>query len=253
MIDSYAMDKYSPCNVFFASQTTLYTSNGIDGTQTKMVPFLFYPKGRNVIDDVDKVIDHRYKYKRNGEDYDAEGMDTLGYYSVRKCNQSKYLSTKFGLIIHFFLVAQQTNKISFVLVGHSFDGELQTIEALRSTDFDLCAAKATPASQNIRFGENIVDTCTLDLRALLEVGEQRPWLLNLYLNYTENGLHLMKAVPVLIRNAFSHNMVCFSQHFLSHVSCENKYFQLICVAESVRSRAMAIGEAFLLRRRIFCT
>lgn len=76
------MEKYSPCNVFYASQTTLYTSNGIDGTQTKMVPFLFYPKGRNAIDDVDKVIDHRYKYKRNGEDYEAEGMDALGYYSV---------------------------------------------------------------------------------------------------------------------------------------------------------------------------
>lgn len=92
VIDSYAMDKYSPCNVFFASQTTLYTSNGIDGTQTKMVPFLFYPKGRNAIDDVDKVIDHRYKYKRNGEDYDAEGVDAIGYYSVFP--QPTFLSKK---------------------------------------------------------------------------------------------------------------------------------------------------------------
>lgn len=79
---SYAMEKNSPCNVFFATQTTLYTSNGFDGTQTKLVPFLFYPKGRNTIDDVDKVIDQRYKYKRNGEDYDAEGLDAIGYYSV---------------------------------------------------------------------------------------------------------------------------------------------------------------------------
>lgn len=95
------------------------------------------------------------------------------------------------------------------------DGELQTIEALRWTDFDLCAAKLTTSSQHIQFGENIVDTCTLDLHALLEVGEQRPWLMNVYLNYTENGMHLMKAVPVLIRNAFSHNMVCRSQHLSS--------------------------------------
>lgn len=83
------MEKYSPCNVFFPSQTTLYTSNGIDGTQTRMVPFLFYPKGRNTIDDVDKVIDYRYKYKRNGEDYDADGMDSIGYYSVLQQQQQQ--------------------------------------------------------------------------------------------------------------------------------------------------------------------
>lgn len=93
------MDKYSPCNVFFASQTTLYTSNGIDGTQTKMVPLLFYPKGRNTIDDIDKVIDHRYKYKRNNEDYDTEGMDAFGYYPV--LSQATFRPMKFSMIHHF--------------------------------------------------------------------------------------------------------------------------------------------------------
>lgn len=125
----------------------------------------------------------------------------------------RYLRKQNYVIFFFidfpFFVPQQTNKISLVLVGHSLDGELQTIETLRATDFNLCAAKATTTNQNIRFGENVVDTCALDLHALLEMGEQRPWLMNMYLNYTENGLHLMKAVPVLIRNAFSHNMVCW--------------------------------------------
>lgn len=95
------MEKNSPCNVFFASQTTLYTSNGIDGTQTKMVPFLFYPKGRNAIDDVDKVIDHRYKYKRNGQDYDAEEMDAYGYYPV--FTQAKLRKIKYGFNLYDFV------------------------------------------------------------------------------------------------------------------------------------------------------
>lgn len=78
----YNLDKFSPCNIFYTMQTTLINAAGIDMYQTKLVPFLFYAKGRSVTDDLDKVIDFRYKYGSNTMDYDSEEYGVLGPYMV---------------------------------------------------------------------------------------------------------------------------------------------------------------------------
>lgn len=88
VLTMYNLDKYSPCNIFFATQTTLINT-GIDGYQTKLVPFLFYPKGKNAIDDLNKVIDFRYKYTKNENDYTMDGNNLFGHYLVKNSKKQK--------------------------------------------------------------------------------------------------------------------------------------------------------------------
>lgn len=90
-----------------------------------------------------------------------------------------------------------------LLVTHELTGELNTIQPLQLDDLNLCGMH----QQHINFGENLAGACQIDLRRLIEMGERKPLFLNLYLNYTENGMNLLKSVPVLIRNAFTYNMV----------------------------------------------
>lgn len=90
-----------------------------------------------------------------------------------------------------------------LLVAHELNGNLNKIQPLKLSDVDLCGIHR----KYIHFGENLASACQIDLQTLIEWGEQRPWFLNLYLNYTENNLHFIKAVPILIRNAFTYNMV----------------------------------------------
>lgn len=98
---------------------------------------------------------------------------------------------------------QTTDKISLLLVAHELNGNLKTIQPLKMNDLNLCGMN----QQQIYFGENLAASCQLNIQSLIEMGEQKPWFLNLYLNYTENNLHLVKSVPILIRNAFTYNMV----------------------------------------------
>lgn len=75
----YNLDKYSPCNVFFASQAT---SIGSSSLMEKIKPFIFFTKGKSATDELDRIIDYRYRYRRNGDDDDdddEEKADAYGY------------------------------------------------------------------------------------------------------------------------------------------------------------------------------
>lgn len=97
-----------------------------------------------------------------------------------------------------------------LMVAHELNGDLSKIQSLKLSDLDLCGVYR----QNIHFGENVASACQIDLKTLIEWGERRPWFLSLYLNYTENNLHFVKSVPILVRNAFTYNMVSNGFHFL---------------------------------------
>ncbi|XP_031629112.1 meckelin [Contarinia nasturtii] len=173
----YNLDKFSPCNIFYTMQTALI-STGTDSFQTKLVPFLFYAKGRSNSEDLDKVIDYRYRYMRDIDDaYDTDLYDGFSQFPA-------------------------SNRISLLLVAHSLNGELQTIQPLKLDDLNLCGMH----QQQVHFGQNLASACQIDLRALIEIGERKQSFLNLFLNYTENNLNLVKSVPILIRNAFTYNM-----------------------------------------------
>lgn len=59
VLSNYNLDKNSPCSLFFTSQTSII-SNGND---VKITPLLFYKKGKDSIDEMDKVLDHQYSVK----------------------------------------------------------------------------------------------------------------------------------------------------------------------------------------------
>lgn len=199
VLSQYNLDRYSPCNIFYASQSTVVSANGFNA---RLTPFLFYAKGKSTIDDLDKIIDHRYRYGNKNDDY--------------------YMDENI-----------LTDEISMIMVGHSIDGDLKAIESLRLQQFNFCADKYIPDA--IHFGQDLVSSCHLKLNDLIKRGEERPWIMNLYLNYTENRVNLMKAVPVLIRNAFTHNMVCKHIHsdFRRLWKC-NLFFSTKCLfSESI--------------------
>lgn len=97
-------------------QTTLINS-GTDTYQTKLVPFLFYAKGRGISDDLDKVIDYRYKYSKNGATYDSENYDGYGshyavcFKSLNENSENEILQDKCACF--FFLIDNQSNFATF--------------------------------------------------------------------------------------------------------------------------------------------
>lgn len=130
-----------------------------------------------------------------------------------------------------------------LLVAHDLNGNLKTIQPLQISDLNLCN---TLTHQSIHFGENMASACQIDLRTLIEMSEKRPWFLNIYLNYTENSLNLLKSVPVLIKNAFTYNMVKHS--FSTSFPFELSLYVSFSIPESIRSGEMAVGEAIFYGR-----
>lgn len=63
VLSMYNLDRYSPCNLFFSTQTTIM-SGGDGGFNQKTVPFLFLTKGKSSTDELEKVIDNRYGFDR---------------------------------------------------------------------------------------------------------------------------------------------------------------------------------------------
>lgn len=63
VLSMYNLDKYSPCGLFFSTQTTI-SSGGDGGFYQKIVPFLFFTRGKSSTDELEKVIDYRYGFDR---------------------------------------------------------------------------------------------------------------------------------------------------------------------------------------------
>lgn len=67
VLSMYSSDRYSPCNLFFSTQSTIMTSGDGGAFYQKPVPYLYLTKGKSSLDELEKVIDYRYGYDR--EDY----------------------------------------------------------------------------------------------------------------------------------------------------------------------------------------
>lgn len=71
-------------------------------------------------------------------------------------------------------------------------------------DLNLCERYSGSQEQRVRFAQSYHRRCRLSLRQLLtDFGEPR--FLNLYADYYDQKARLLRAVPVLVRKAFSHN------------------------------------------------
>lgn len=62
VLSMYNLDRFSPCTLFFTTQTTITAGDG--AFYQKTVPFLFLTKGKSATDELDKVIDYRYGFDR---------------------------------------------------------------------------------------------------------------------------------------------------------------------------------------------
>lgn len=63
VLSNYNLEKNSPCSLFFTTQTSII-SNGNDYFQ-KTTPFLFYKKGKDSVDEIEKVLDYTYSVNPN--------------------------------------------------------------------------------------------------------------------------------------------------------------------------------------------
>lgn len=77
----YNLDKYSPCNLFFSSQAT---GAGSSSLMEKVKPFIFFTKGKSATDELERIIDNRYRYDPNDDGDDDDefngmyGQDMMG-------------------------------------------------------------------------------------------------------------------------------------------------------------------------------
>lgn len=99
----------------------------------------------------------------------------------------------------------QQNGIEMLLIAFNVNGSLRTIQRFEVNDLNFCDESSMEYT-HIKFARNFKKTCSVNLKRLIATHEE-PLLYDLYVNYTENNLNLLKSVPVLIRNAFSHNAV----------------------------------------------
>lgn len=96
------------------------------------------------------------------------------------------------------------NLINLTLVSFRLNGILDKFKFLEINDLNLCA-KYGSKNKYIRFGENLEETCEINGRELDQrfYGEMK--FFTIYLNYIENSLEYLKAVPILVKKIFSHN------------------------------------------------
>lgn len=125
---------------------------------------------------------------------------------MKKKTTTIYFEENINVCI-FYVAVLQRNKITFISVTHNVAGQLKTIQPLLLSDLNLCHMVDNVRKHYVQFGRNYEVKCRLNLMQIIQLMEVNPVLTDLYLNYTENNVNLLKAVPVLLRNSFAHNQV----------------------------------------------
>lgn len=176
VISNYNLDKNSPCTIFFATQQSSMILNGaaniiINNRQNnyQMMPFLFYKKGKDMVDELNKLIDYSYSLENDKTE-----------------------------------ATNRKNSIELILVSYNLNGIFKTIRPSTLYDLNFCDESSAQYTK-IKFGQSFRTQCRINVKRLISYAETKLMFIDLYLNYTENNVGLMKNVPILIRQAFAHN------------------------------------------------
>lgn len=104
----------------------------------------------------------------------------------------------------YSLMNDSKNIINLTLVSFRLNGDLDKFKFMEINDLNLCA-KYGSKYKYIKFGENFQDNCEINGRDLNYkfLGEMK--FFTIYLNYIENNLQYLKAVPILVKKIFSNN------------------------------------------------
>ncbi|XP_058453629.1 meckelin [Malaya genurostris] len=189
VLSFYSLDKYSPCGIFYTYQT-YDMSEGANGISNAIVsanlfgagdgfgkaaslwslgdnvkPPLFYRRGKYVNEILEKYLDFTYDMNVNN---------------------------------------LQNSTINFTLISYDLYGHLKSFRAMRLSDLNLCERYSVSQEQRVRFARNYYRRCRISLRRLLD-DFAGPEFINLYADYFDQKARLLRSIPILVRNAFSHN------------------------------------------------
>lgn len=93
-----------------------------------------------------------------------------------------------------------------MIVSYNLTGSLTTMQTFSIGDLNFCE-QSQDQYRNISFGQNFETQCKVNFLWFIRMVERNPTFKDLYLNYTENNVHFLKSVPVLLKKTFSHNSV----------------------------------------------
>lgn len=104
----------------------------------------------------------------------------------------------------YSLMNDNKNIINLTLVSFQLNGDLDKFQFMELNDLNLCA-KYRSKYKYIKFGENLKDNCEINERDFQYkfLGEIK--FFTIYLNYIENNLQYLKAVPILVKKIFVNN------------------------------------------------
>ncbi|EAT42306.1 AAEL006128-PA, partial [Aedes aegypti] len=116
--------------------------------------------------------------------------------------RGKYVNEIFDKYLDF---SYDNNTLNFTLVSYDLYGHLKNFRAMRLTDLNLCERYSASQELRIRFAQSYHRRCRISLRRMLQDFSE-PEFINLYVDYYDQKIRLLRSIPVLIRKAlFSHN------------------------------------------------
>lgn len=157
----YSLDKQSPCTVFYQAQINDYTSEAT----RRIKPNLFYKKGRNTIEDINKKLDQSYVILRG-----ADAKAGLG--------------------------------LNFTILELNFRGDLLKFGRSNLKFLNFCAMQN--GYVEIFFPKNILQRCQVSLEETIENTKEMTFN-SIFIQYYDGKTRLLKRIPVLIRNLFQNN------------------------------------------------
>lgn len=95
------------------------------------------------------------------------------------------------------------NTIQLKLMSYDLKGQFKTIRPLTIHDLNFCDESAAQYTR-IKFARNFRTKCRLNVKRLIGYAESKLFI-DLYMQYLENNVTLMRTVPILIRQAFAYN------------------------------------------------
>lgn len=159
VMQEYSLDRKSPCSIFSEAQINDYTSEAT----RRIKPNLFYKKGRNTVEDINKKLDQSFVLRepRSG-------------------------GTK--------------NALNFTILEFDLRGGLLKFGRSNLKMLDFCAMQNGFGTE-IFFPENILKRCRVSLEETIENTREMTFN-SIFIQYHDGKTRLLKRIPVLIRNLF---------------------------------------------------
>lgn len=154
----YSLDKQSPCSVFQQAQINDYTTEAT----RRIKPNLFYKRGRNTLEDINKKLGQSYKIHRNVDDNAWMGLN-------------------------------------FTTLEFNLQGDLLKFGRSNLKFLNLCAMQN--GYVNILFPKNVHQRCKVSLEETIENTKEMTFN-SIFIQYHDGKTRLLKRIPVLIRNLF---------------------------------------------------